>query len=54
MPAVSGALETHCSFLDRFADDVLAGDMDAALQRMRAYLAGITQTIEDWVIVRVK
>ncbi len=39
--AAPGALETHYSFLDRFADDVLAGDMDAALQKLRSYLAGI-------------
>ena len=31
----------HYNFLDRFADDIRSGDMDAALQAMRAYLAGI-------------
>ncbi len=41
MHAAPGALETHYTFLDRFADDILAGDMDSALQKLRAYLAGI-------------
>ena len=39
--ANTDALTMHYNFLDRFADDIRSGDMDAALQAMRAYLAGI-------------
>ena len=39
--AAPEALEDHYAFLDCFADDIRSGDIERALQAMRAYLKGI-------------
>lgn len=39
--AAPEALEDHYAFLDSFADDIRSGDIERALQAMRAYLKGI-------------
>ncbi len=39
--AAPEALETHYGFLDRFADDIRAGNMSSALEAMRSYLSSI-------------
>ncbi len=39
--AAPEALEDHYAFLDGFADDIRSGDIERALQAMRAYLKGV-------------